>query len=380
MKVPLQSILLAISLGILAVHGKIDRHAIVSRYNPTRNASNLVTPMQVGNGNFAFGADVTGLQTLLPYATMASWGYKNDTLPPGMNQTDVENYKGASLLNHGRPVEYDFGGGNPLEQWLIANPNNQHLGAIGLVFWSSTGEVQVIDEEALENKIQELDLWTGVMTSNFDYLGEHVTVETASAQDSDTVGVTVTSKLFENGTFGLFLDFPWNDGSKKFSAPFVGTFNNTANHTTTLNTKHTKDFDAQVTHKIDSATILISLAGDAFNITRDSPSAHRYSIRPSKKTSSLSLSVNFRLNGTTLTVPSPSNVFKSSKNEWEQYWSTSGFVDLYTGSSDPRADELQRRIILSRYLMRVNEASDHPPQEVSVMSPICNSVLMGNAL
>ena len=37
---------------------------------------------------------------------------------------------------------------------------------------------------------------------------------------------------------------------------------------------------------------------------------------------------------------------------------------MLTGSSDPRAEELQRRIILSRYLMRVNEAGDLPPQEV----------------
>lgn len=53
----------------------IDRRALVARYNPTRNASSSTTPMQIGNGNFAFGADITGLQTLQPWAIMSTWGY-----------------------------------------------------------------------------------------------------------------------------------------------------------------------------------------------------------------------------------------------------------------------------------------------------------------
>lgn len=91
----------------------INRRSLVQRFNPTRNAflQNTSTPMQVGNGNFAFGADVTGLQTLQPFAIMSSWGWKNDSLPPGKTMQDVEDYKGVSWLNHGRPVQYDFGGG-----------------------------------------------------------------------------------------------------------------------------------------------------------------------------------------------------------------------------------------------------------------------------
>ena len=45
-----------------------------------------------------------------------------------------------------------------------------------------------------------------------------------------------------------------------------------------------------------------------------------------------------------------------------------GFVDLVTESTDSRADELQRRIILSQYLLRANEAGDYPPQEVRLVT------------
>jgi hypothetical protein len=63
---------------------KIDRKAIVSRYNPKRNASSLVTPLQVGNGDFAFGADVTSLQTFQPYAIM----YVPRSVPPVSRQVE----------------------------------------------------------------------------------------------------------------------------------------------------------------------------------------------------------------------------------------------------------------------------------------------------
>ena len=80
----------------------IDRHSIVSRYNPKRNASSTggnATPMQVGNGNFAFGADITGLQTFQPFAIMSSWGWKNDSFPPGKTLEDILEYHGVSWWN-----------------------------------------------------------------------------------------------------------------------------------------------------------------------------------------------------------------------------------------------------------------------------------------
>ncbi|TFK36258.1 Six-hairpin glycosidase-like protein [Crucibulum laeve] len=348
-------------------HAVINRQAIVSRYNPVRNASSLSTPMQVGNGNFAFGADVTGLQTFQPFGILSSWGWKNDSLPAGKTQQDILNYKGVSWLNHGRPVEYDFGGGNPIEQWLISSPNRVNLGRVGLMFWTKGGDVQTVDENDLTAVGQELDLWAGKITSRFEFEGNAVTVEVASAQDSDTIGIIVNSGLLGNGRIGLFLDFPWNDGSAKFSAPFVGNWNATANHTTTLNTKVGGSVQAEITHKLDAATFLTSVGGDRASVARLSPAAHRYSVRPIGKSSTLSLAVAFGKNKITA-VSRPLDVFQSSAQTWKDYWTKSGFVDVLTGSTDTRANELQRRIILSRYLMRVNEAGDTPPQESGLVN------------
>jgi hypothetical protein len=44
-------------------YSPIDRQALVTRHNPVLTAIDPLSPLTVGNGEFAFGADVTGLQT-----------------------------------------------------------------------------------------------------------------------------------------------------------------------------------------------------------------------------------------------------------------------------------------------------------------------------
>ncbi|VDC00517.1 unnamed protein product [Peniophora sp. CBMAI 1063] len=345
-----------------SVHGKIDRQAIVRSYNPTRGPQpNATTPLQIGNGNIAFGADITGLQTFLPFNTLSSWGWKNDSLPPGKTQEDVDNYKGASWPMHGREVRYDFGGDPAIETWLTANPNRVNLARLGLFFVDegTTGDVSMDD---LADATQTLDIWTGILTSSFTFNGSSVNVTTVMAQDLDVLAVSLSSDLVSSGRLGLFVDFPWCDGSNKFNAPFVGVYNATSNHTTSFGTS--EDGNAVISHTMVNNTFLTTFGGDAFNITRDTPDAHRYTILPTStaNASTFTLSIGFSLDALE-SLPSPAEVVKSSEDAWEEFWTGSGFVDVVSGSTDERADELQRRIVLSRYLERVNESGDNPPQE-----------------
>ncbi|KAK0216801.1 Six-hairpin glycosidase-like protein [Armillaria fumosa] len=356
--------LLLLSTQTLAA---IDRYTLVSRYNPTRNASSLTTPIQVGNGNFAFGADVTGLQTFQPFAIMSSWGWKNDSLPQGKTMDDVNDYHGASWYNHGRLVEYDFGGSDELiEQWLTANPNRVNLGRVGLVFRSAEGEILNVTESNLTDIHQELDLWTGAITSRFSFGGEPITVTTICAQDRDTVGISIESTLLSGGQLGVFVDYPWNDGLAMFSGPFVGNWDAPANHTTSISTD-VDGHSAEITHTLDEASFITSFDSDAFTISRDSPDAHRYTILPRDSTSTFRIAATYGIAGP-IDRTSYEATDASSRTAWDTFWSQNGFVDVFTESSDPRADELQRRIILSRYLMRVNEAGDTPPQESGLVN------------
>ena len=73
-----------VSLTGRAADAPIDRHALVTRHNPVLHALDPSSPLSVGNGEFCFTADVTGLQTFpdaydgrdaTPLCTMADWGW-----------------------------------------------------------------------------------------------------------------------------------------------------------------------------------------------------------------------------------------------------------------------------------------------------------------
>ncbi|HSV91481.1 MAG TPA: hypothetical protein VLH81_00335, partial [Desulfobacterales bacterium] len=60
----------------------IDRQGLVGRHNPVLHAFNPRSPLSVGNGEFAFTVDATGLQTFreaygagVPLCTQAQWGW-----------------------------------------------------------------------------------------------------------------------------------------------------------------------------------------------------------------------------------------------------------------------------------------------------------------
>ena len=391
----------------------IDRHAIVQRYNPTRlyNLSPSVvattgtvytslpnTPILLGTPNIAFPLDPTGLQSLSPFPILSSWAWKNDTLPPNRTIDDILSYRGAKLKDAGGVErQYMFQDGvheDPVDaapdlmQWLITNPNRADLGRVGIVLVDSYEDVdevgtslREVEEGMVTNSRQTLDLWSGTAQSNFTLEAETVAVRTVVAEGRvtmgsaneifkpvDTISIEISSALLaRNGTrIGIFLDFPWNQGLY-FQAPFVGIWNATDNHTTSLKTGRGlgANIQAEITHTLVNTTFLTSIGGDTFSISRDSPSAHRYSILPNKKSNTFSFSVGFSLDSPK-SIPAARDITNESERVWADFWEKSGFVDVATGSTDPRARELQRRIILSRYLLRVNEAGDTPPQEVCV--------------
>ncbi|KAI1798317.1 hypothetical protein LXA43DRAFT_23066 [Ganoderma leucocontextum] len=227
-------VLLALA-GIVSAH--IDRHAPCDRLalQPRPDRVEQQHPLQVGNGHCACGADVTGLQTFLPFTIMSNWGWKNDSLPDGTTEADLEAYHGETRDG----VTYLFEGAEPLQDWVFANPNRANLGRVGLMFMDEADAVVDLAEGELEGTTQTLDLWTGTMTSSFRWQGGVVVVQTTAAQSSDAVGLTVALALLGRGRLDIFLDFPWNSGNESFygiQAPFVGFWNELSKHTTSLTT------------------------------------------------------------------------------------------------------------------------------------------------
>ncbi|KAK4190169.1 Six-hairpin glycosidase-like protein [Podospora australis] len=353
--------LLAVLLSVTEAVSVEQRQKVVRSFNVRRNASSDTTPLQVGNGDFAFGADITGLQTFKPYAIMSTWGWHNFSLPTTPGQTSPGNFTGLQWWTHDRLVTYEQPNPaqNDISNWLRENPHRLNLATVGFSFGN-----QKVTEEDLQNKTQELDLWSGKLASSFIYNGSLVEVETWSDSNSDTIGVQVQSPSLGPG-LGIFLDFPYPD-NQKFNAPFVGHFNLTSKHKTTLTPLSPNS--AQIEHTLDETTYCtrISWSPSQGSIAGPLPNTHRYIFTPS--TPLIRLTISF--SPTPLpSSPPPSftSLISSSRDWWESYWTHGAFIDL-SRVTDPRAASLQCRIILSQYLTAINSASSFPPQESGLVN------------
>jgi len=340
---------------------KIDRESIVRQFNLKLNHSHSYSPVQVGNGNFAFGVDITGLQTFVPHNTLSSWGWHNSSLPNTPNQTAITDFTGLDWWTHDRLVNYAQP--NPAEkdisQWMISNPHRINLGRIGLWFGG-----QNISEAALAEKSQVLDLWTGAISSTFALNNTKVHVQTIVSPETDTVAVKVQSELLKYGSLGVFLDFPYASGKSKFDAPFVGVWNATGNHTTTLKSG---EQTASIRHTLDATSYVINLTWEKeASVRRLSNSTHQYVLEPRESTDTLAFTV-------TYAPEAGKNVgtFEDTKEKaaawWKDYWSSGAFASLPIDTNSS-AKELQRRIILSQYFLAVNGASKDPAQESGLVN------------
>jgi len=68
-------------------------------------------------------------------------------------------------------------------------------------------------------------------------------------------------------------------------------------------------------------------------------------------------------------VRATAEAFRASAIHWNRFWSSGAAVEL-SESRDPRAPELERRIVLSQYLTAIQSAGSQPPQETGLT---CNS-------
>ena len=60
-----------------------------------------------------------------------------------------------------------------------------------------------------------------------------------------------------------------------------------------------------------------------------------------------------------------SEVREMNRNSWEKFWSTGGAVD-FSECTDPRAFELERRVVLSQYLTKIQCSGSLPPAETGL--------------
>lgn len=367
LRVPfLLSVLSFICIGIRA-QGKIDRYAVVSRHDVIYSSPNLLAPLSIGNGKFAFNVDVTGLQTFpetyeakVPLCTMGDFGWHK--MPNLNNNTIEETYK--EFDSHGRKVNYVYyrkgatGRQREAASYFLKNPSKMGLGQIGFELTKADGSKAVISD--LKNIKQHLNLWKGTLESYFEFEGKPVIVETLVHPSSDMIAIHVESPLIKTGQLKIGVNFPyvnrrWSGGPEDWNSP----------------EKHTTEVAAQKANRVDfnrtvdnvkyNCTVTFSKGGNMKGGIK-----HHYIFSGDSNSGKMDMTVSFGENKIPNQLPSFTQTLSATTNYWKNYWTEGGMIDL-SESKDPRWKELERRIILSQYVMAVNNCTSVPPQETGLV-------------
>ncbi|WP_436790863.1 hypothetical protein [Yinghuangia sp. YIM S10712] len=255
----------------------IDREAVVRRHTVELTQPDPAAVLTVGNGDFAYTAVITGMQTFATFhdqgaamtekrlvvntATMATWGWHEMPNPDGFRLADaMSTYETAR-----GPVEYPdrfdiagaFGGDVADEfragTWLHVNPQRLDLGRIGLDLRPAIGAARETGPDALADTRQRLDLWTGTITSEFTYAGRQVRVTTVADPHHSRVAFRIESDLLAAGLARVAVRFPYaSDGfcqTADWTAP--------GKHTTSLEARDERS--CRLARSLDDTTYSLQL-------------------------------------------------------------------------------------------------------------------------
>ena len=221
---PLSVLLLAPVAALSAIGGAIDRHALVTRHNLEWN--DLRGQVPLGNGEFCFNADATGLQTF-GGSTMSHWAWHSAPLPPGCTPADIPP---TGTVETGRihgPMQ-KAAARSELDGWMFRNPHPINLARLRF----KHGAGAVLNSKEVGGVSRRYDLWTGLHTARFEVDGQPVTVETCVHPTLDLIAVRAQSPLFRESQLVVALDFPYPSTDSKL--PWVGDWNRSDSHVSEL--------------------------------------------------------------------------------------------------------------------------------------------------
>ena len=384
----------------------IDRKALVHRHNPVLTDICTASPLSVGNGEFCFTMDITGMQSLyghyeqnkMPLCAMAQWGWHTKPVSADRYSYDLKDLTQTEYDFNGRKVTYPARpkpGEEDIYRWLRENPHRLDLARVGLLL-----DGQEISPDRLSAIRQELDLWTGTVTSRFSLDGVPAEVKTACLPGEDCLVFSVSSALLDSDRLSVLIDFPY--GTPDISGADFS--RRDAHQTDVSSVGPSLRFERTVDRDRYSCTLS---SADDWDFSSDcgadrKPVPHRFILQPKVSQGdahSFSFSLTFSPEtgdgpdplpedtaGQTLSpvnenekLPTVSSqpaealstctLFAETASHWQSFWETTGAIDLQE-STDPRAEELERRIVLSQYLLAVQCCGSLPPQETGLT---CNS-------
>jgi len=334
----------------------IDRKALVSRNNPQVNSFDSLSSLSVGNGEFAFTVDATGLQTFpqkytagVPLGTQSQWGWHSFANPNKyLHEETLKNY---NFRGKDEPYSTQFnesGRQKEASEWFRINPHRLHLGIIGFELSDQS------DFSSITDIHQHLDLWKGEIVSQFNINGKAVSVLTSCHPANDMVSARIKSALHP----GIKFHFPYPTGGHTDDAC---DWNSNSKHSTTIVSQ--TENSALLERRIDKTVYYVSIqwTGKASLTEKEKnyfvlqPTSEDFAFTaaftPSKPTEKMQ--------------PNASETMLASEKYWNSFWTTGGAID-FSACKDKRAPELERRVVLSQFLLAIQCAGSVPPQETGL--------------
>lgn len=352
MKKLILSICLLFALSSVAQQ-PIDRKKVVERNNPHVTTMDSLNSLSVGNGGFAMTVDGTGLQSFpksyshgVPLGTMSDWGWHSFANP--------ENYQPEESWRY-----YDFGRGRKepyatqvkdnkrakaAGDWYRVNPHRLHLGTLGLSLGADPKQIKQID--------QTLNMWEGMIKSSFIYKGKAYQVETTCDPVLDMIATHIQSK----GTIAVDVRFAYPTGGHCDDAC---DWTKDKLHSTTLVAQTANS--AVLKRIIDETVYFVMLRWQGAAKLKQK-GKNFYQLQA--KSSDLKLTCEYA-EQTSTANKTFAEVADAAKAYWMGYWKKGGMAD-FSNCKDPRAKEMERRVVLSQYLLAIQDAGDTPPQETGL--------------
>ena len=351
------------------VTASIDRHAVVKRNSPVITKADTLASLTVGNGHFATTVDVTGLQSFpfdyeagVPLNAMSDWGWHKFENTSRLLPSESEK---AYDFGHGHQevyaIEYkkaDDGRHKQATEYFRVNPHRLNLGTIGFTLKDKDGKA--IPLSALKDIRQELKLWDGEIESAFKADGETVEVTTGVHPTKDALYARIKSSLLKDQRATVALRFAYPTGKHADDA-----------NDWTKPERHHTEIIAQDAHSallertLDSTRYYVALQWEG-TATLSEAAPHHYTL--SSASNVLTFTAEYLA-----TQPADNKSSASIRFEYDQYhkatlrhwsrWWNSGAIADFSACTDPRARELERRVVLSQYLTQINCANSMPPQE-----------------
>jgi hypothetical protein len=354
----------AIAIPSFLLSQKIDRKAVVQRHNVTVTKIDSLSSLSVGNGNFAFTVDATGMQSFpdayakgVPLGTQSVWGWHSF---PNTENLKIEEAQKTYELE-GRKISYTVQLKEPEQSkkavgYFRVNQHRLQLGNIGLEIKKKDGSLATVGD--IKNITQQLDLWTGVITSSFTVEGTPVKVITVCDNHVDVVSFQIESALLQQNRIQIRVRFPYPNGQWKD----VGdNWTSDDKHISELSEEHGMMI---IKRKMDTTLYYASLSGFPYwSIKKQSN--HYFIVQPSTKEKRIELTCYFSEKKPTGLITDFHKVRYGSVSGWRNFWLSGGAVD-FSDTKDPRAFEIERRVVLSQYLTKIQCSSAYPPQETGL--------------